>query len=434
MAFQITASADGTQRRFSFVGQRCLALNGVTAEAVMADPDLLYTMILPEHREVFARVENEAAAAMKPFDLEVAMRRADGEVRWHRIASMPRMQADGTVLWDGLQIDVTDRRIMAAELEAQRNRLEMAVETTGLGLWEWDLGASEVTWSPRNRELFGVGPDYPVTLDGYLSFIHPDDLDRVRNAYLAARDAGEDADFAVEHRIITAGGEERWLLVHGRVIADDNGPRRAIGTSLDVTQRRTAEEHQILLMGELAHRSKNGMLVMQAMVSQAARSAETVAEFAEVLNARIQAMATSQDLVTQAGGRPVKLSELLGQVLTPFDLNRFDLDPALETLTVAQETAIGLALLSHEMGTNAVKYGALSNPKGRVTIARERAPDGLAAIHWRELDGPQVLLTNRRGFGSRLIDSVLRDRGGKVEAVFAPDGFSAHVEFRAEAV
>jgi len=185
-------------------------------------------------------------------------------------------------------------------------------------------------------------------------------------------------------------------------------------------------------MGELAHRSKNGMLVMQAMVNQAARSAESVAEFAEVLNARIQAMATSQDLVTQAGGRPVKLSQLLSQVLTPFDLNRFELDPALEALTVTQETAIGLALLSHEMGTNAVKYGALSSAKGRVRIARERAPDGHAAIQWRELDGPEVRPTNRRGFGSRLIDSVLRDRGGKVEAVFAPDGFSAHVEFRAE--
>lgn len=432
MAFQIEASADGATRRFTFVGQRCLALNGVTAEAAMADPRLLYGMIEPDYREAFAAAEARALAAREPFDMEIAMRRPDGEVRWHRIASIPQPQADGRMLWDGLQIDITERRQMEAQLEEQRNRLEMAVETTGLGLWEWDLRTGAVGWSARNREMFGVADDDPVDIERYLALVHPEDLPRVREAYLAARDSlGGGGDFSVEHRVVTPAGETRWLLAHGRVISDDQGPKLVIGTSLDVTQRRTAEERRTLLMGELAHRARNGMLVMQAMVQQAARSAATVEEFAEVLSARLQAMATSQDLVTQAGGRPVRLSDLLAQVLTPFDLDRFDLDPALGALTVNQETAIGLALLSHEMGTNAVKHGALSSPQGRVRIARRRAPDGHAAIEWREMGGPQVLPTERRGFGSRLIDAALRDRGGKVEARFAPGGFEAHVEFRA---
>src|SRR5215218_1638447 len=121
MAFQIETSPDGG-RRFTFVGPRCLAVNGVAAEAVMADPSILYNLILPEHREAFAVAEAQAVALMQPFDVEVAMQRPDGIVRWQRIASMPRPQPDVRVLWDGLQIDVTDRRRMASELEEQRRR------------------------------------------------------------------------------------------------------------------------------------------------------------------------------------------------------------------------------------------------------------------------------------------------------------------------
>jgi PAS domain S-box-containing protein len=431
MAFEIVVAANGVDQRLSFVGQRCLALTGVTAEAAMADPTLLHATVLPEHRAALEAAEAEAFATRRPFDIEIPMRGADGEVRWRRIAAMPRPQPDGSTVWDGLQIDVTDRRRMAAELEEQRSRLEMAVETTGLGLWEWDLRTNAVTWSARNKELFGLSRDAEVTLERYLGFIHPDDLSRVRVAYVAAREAPGGGDFSVEHRIVTARGDVSWILVHGRVLADESGPKLVLGTSLDVTQRRSAEERRALLMGELAHRSKNGMLVMLAMVHQAARSAGSVREFEEVLSARLHAMATSQDLVTQAGGRAVRLSDLLGQVLAAFDLGRFKLDPALEQLTVNQETAIGLALLSHELGTNAVKYGALSSPRGLVRIARKEATVGRAAIEWRESGGPEVRSTGRRGFGTRLIEAALRDRGGKVEASFAPEGFSAHVEFRA---
>jgi PAS domain S-box-containing protein len=431
MAYQIVVPADGGERRFSFVGQRCLALNGVSAEAVMADPALLYEMILPEHRQAFAAAEAKAMAEQEPFDLEIAMRRADGEVRWHRIASLPSRLPDGSTLWDGLQIDITERREMAAELDEQRRRLQMAVETTGLGLWEWDLRADTVVWSERQKAMFGLPADAEVTIERYLGLVHPDDVDKVGLAYMAARDQSGEADFAVEHRVVTPTGEPRWILAHGRVTHDEGGPRLVLGTSLDVTQRRTAEERRKLLMGELAHRAKNGMQVMMAMVHQAARSSATVADFEQVLTARMHAMATSQDLVTAAGGGAVQLSQLLSQVLEAFDLGRFDIDPAVDELTVTSETAIGLALLSHELGTNAVKYGALSIASGRVAIARREAADGVAVIEWRESGGPVVRPSNRRGFGTRLLEAALRDRGGKVEPSFAPEGFSAVVEFRA---
>ncbi|MGH6910889.1 MAG: PAS domain-containing protein, partial [Phenylobacterium sp.] len=235
MAFQIETSPEGG-RRFTFVGPRCFAVNGVEPEAVMANAAALYNLILPEHREAFAAAEAQSIALMQPFDVEVAMQRPDGMVRWQRIASMPRPQPDGRVLWDGLQIDVTDRRKMASELEEQRRRVEVAVEATDLGFWEVDLRTDALTWSDRNRRLFGLAPESPVTLQIYMDLVAEEDRELVRESFRRARD--EDGDFFAEYRIVTRADDIRWVLSRGRVIRDEQGPRLLVGTSLDVTERR----------------------------------------------------------------------------------------------------------------------------------------------------------------------------------------------------
>jgi PAS domain S-box-containing protein len=428
MAFQIEAKADGA-RRFTFVGQRCLAVNGVPAEAAMAKASTLYDMILPEHRAAFDAAEAAAMAAMQPFDIEVAMRRADGEVRWHRIASMPRRQPDGAVLWDGLQIDVTDRRRMAAALSEQRRRLEVAVEATGLGFWEWDVAARTVTWSDRNKALYGLPLDAELTVERYLALVDPEDVDSVRNAFLGARDKPQGGDYSLEHRIVTPAGDLRWILVNARVANDAPGKARlVVGTSLDITARKAAEERLKLQMGELAHRAKNGIAILMAIVSQTARGQETVEGFLELIMARLQAMSSSQDLVTASGGQPIALSDVVARALEPFGRTRVDVDPAIAEVTLRGEMAIGMGLLLHEMATNAIKYGALSNGRGRVTIAPEAAPEGHAGFAWRESGGPEIVAPNAPGFGTRLLQMVLRPQGGAVQFSFQPDGFQAHVE------
>lgn len=429
MAFQAETRPDGA-RRFTFVGQGCLAVNGVPAEAALADPNLLYDMILPEHREVFHATQARALADLTPFDVEVAMRLPDGEVRWRRIASLPRPQPDGSVLWDGLQIDITERREMAAQLEEQRWRLEMAAEATGLGFWEWDVRAGTVNWSVRNRELFGLKPEDEVTVASYLELVHPEDRDGVRSAFRDAREKPDGGDYSLEHRIVTPAGQTRWILTNGRVITDDGGSAQlVVGTSLDVTDRKAREDRRSLLMGELAHRAKNGISVMLGIVAQTARGQDTVEGFRDLLMSRLQAMANSQDLVTAAGGRPVPLADVIGKATAPFGPARFDLDPALEELTLRGDMAAGMGLLLHEMATNAVKYGALSKVGGRVVIAKEGAPDGRAAFRWREMGGPAVSPGGRQGFGTRLLQQVLRPQGGAVTFEFEARGFHACVEF-----
>jgi PAS domain S-box-containing protein len=429
MAFVIETRADGS-RRFVFAGPRCLALNGVTGAAVMADASALFSMILPEHREAFLAAEAEAVAEMQPLDVEVAMRRPDGVVRWHRFAALPRPQPDGAVLWDGLQIDVTDRREMALELSEQHRRLEMAAEATGLGFWEWDVEAEAVTWSARNRELFGLGPDDEVSLTRYLELVHPEDLEAVQAAFAAARDQPSGGDYSLEHRVVTPAGETRWILTNGRVTT--NGPGQArlvVGTSLDISARKAAEERRTLLMGELAHRAKNGIAVVMAIVTQTARGQQSVAGFQDILMARLQAMADAQDLVTATGGRPVALTDIFEKALAPFGASRFDVDPQLAELTLRGDMAIGMGLLLYEMATNAVKHGSLSNRAGRVAIMAEPAPEGRAAFRWQEAGGPDVATPSQPGFGTRLLNQALRQQGGEVKFDFHAQGFNARVEF-----
>ena len=300
MVFQVAVSADGSGRRFTYVSPSCLMLNGVSAKAAMADARVLYDMMLPEQVAGFREAEDAAAAAGMPFECEVAMRRPDGEVRWHRIASSPRVLPDGSMLWDGLQVDVTERR--------------------------------------------------------------------------------------------------------------------------------TAEERRSLVMGELAHRAKNGIAVIMSIVGQTARGAETVEAFEALLMARLQAMAASQDLVTATGGRPVQLSEVISTALAPFGMARFTVDPALAGVRIQGQAPVGLGLLLHEMATNAQKYGALSNGRGSVVLDRAEAVDGRVAFSWREAGGPAVAISERKGFGTRLLHQALRNQGGLVTFAFEPAGFRARVE------
>jgi two-component sensor histidine kinase len=174
------------------------------------------------------------------------------------------------------------------------------------------------------------------------------------------------------------------------------------------------------VVGELAHRNRNALFVIMAIVSQSARGVQSAAEAERVINARLEALLRGQEVVLSGDGGVARLRPLLEKALEPFELDRFAIaagpDVALET-----DVAIGLGLLFHELATNALKYGALSVPEGGIRIDW-RLEDGHARFTWREAGGPAVSPPARDGFGSRLVATALVPQGGRAERRFEADG------------
>ena len=328
-----------------------------------------------------------------------------------------------------LPIDIAGRRAAEQELAEQRRRLDMAVEATGLGFFDYDIREDRSVWSPRTRELYGLSPDVELTLDKWFEdHIHPDDRAGMEAAYEAALRT-EDGVFSLEHRAVTPEGTVRWLLAHCRVLRDEAGPTSILGTVLDITERREAEERLKLITRELAHRAKNGLSMMLAIVAQSARSAESVAELETMVSGRIRAMSRAQDLIT-GEARPVPLAGLVAAAIEAFDGRRIVVDPDLGEARLSGTLAFSLTLLLHEMGTNATKYGALSNSTGRVRISRQESTPDRVVLVWRERGGPAVSPPTHQGFGMKLMQMALKPKG-ETTTLFAPKGFEARLAFPA---
>jgi PAS domain S-box-containing protein len=156
MVYQLVMQPDGTDRRFVYVSGSCERLTGVAAEAALADPAALYATIMPEDRVSLAAAEQVAIRDRVPFDQEVPFVSSNGKVRWRRIISAPREMPDGSLVWDGLLIDVTDRRQAVEALREEAHSLEVLNRTGALLAAELDLERIVQAVTDAATELSGA--------------------------------------------------------------------------------------------------------------------------------------------------------------------------------------------------------------------------------------------------------------------------------------
>lgn len=204
----------------------------------------------------------------------------------------------------------------------------------------------------------------------------------------------------------TAKGNPRyWDVQVGPIIGPDGKPEAILSVSRDITQIKEAEDRQRLLSLELKHRMKNTVAMIQAIANQTIRGGPEVDAVKEAFVARLNTMASAQDLLTQTAWARASLKFLVEESLKGHsDLSRFRIEgPKVE---LSSKTALAMALALHELATNATKYGALSRDNGRIDVTWS-VIDGVFEFEWRESGGPAVMPPTRRGFGSRMIERAL---------------------------
>jgi two-component sensor histidine kinase/PAS domain-containing protein len=186
-------------------------------------------------------------------------------------------------------------------------------------------------------------------------------------------------------------------------------------------ERSHAERRQQLLLGELNHRVKNTLAIVQSLTHQSFHSAVSTADAMRRFEGRLEALAAAHNLLTSTSWESAPIADVVHAALAAFcPPDRCTVEGP--RLAVPPQTAVTLALALHELATNAAKYGALSTPEGRIAVRWTVASDQLE-LTWTERGGPPVTPPEQRGFGTRMIERTLASEfGGKVDIDFAPAG------------
>jgi len=424
-----------------YADARYAELHNVAPEYAEAGlPVQSYTpAVHPEDRERVRDIALSVAATGGDFSGEYRLVQADGSIRWVYTRGRAYLGEDGQPARNtGVVVDITERR-EAMDLQLrQEETLRLAIDAADVGTWDLDLDTGALTWSDRCYQMFGLKPGEPVDTETAYALIHPADAARVRDATERAMDPAIRADYAVEYRAIGRDDHlERWLGVKGKVFFGDDGkPHRFVGAVVNVTDRKRAELHLRLLVNELNHRVKNSLATIQAIAAQSFNGQRSLDQAQEAFSNRIVALAEAHDLLTRENWEGAELHDVTTRVAALHGgPGRFELSGP--SIRLSPKTALSLSMALHELATNAMKYGALSTPEGRVRVAWDLAPEPGAArldLSWSEHGGPPVIPPTERGFGSRLIERGLAaELSGSAAINFHPDGVVCRIRALLEA-
>ena len=311
-------------------------------------------------------------------------------------------------------------------LEWAEWQFRLANEAAGIALWSWNVDTDFFTMDDFAYRLWGLPNTGSITFERLSACIHPEDLDKVRASFAATHDIS--GPYETDFRILR-GDETRWISARGRGDGEGMVGRVMFGIFIDVSVRKMAEEAREMITGEMNHRIKNLFAIMSSLTAFSARSTSSKDEMARDLSRRLQALSLAHDLVRTSfheGRDASPLSDLLTALLGPYagetpDTARIRITAP--DILVGESAITALALIVHELATNAVKYGALSNLSGLVEVTcTANAKD--VTILWKETGGPPILGPKLRdGFGSQLVSrSISGQLGGSIHVAWPREG------------
>jgi PAS domain S-box-containing protein len=315
-----------------------------------------------------------------------------------------------------------------AELEASNARLlqseqrrSLALVAGNMGSWDWDKVNGDCLWDEGQYRIFGVDPkSFAVTAENIKALIHPDDWPLLQQG--VERVLIQKESVQSEFRVRRPNGEIRWCLGTAAPSLDDAKEIiRVSGVTVDITDRKEAEERQALLSREVDHRAKNALALVQSIVRLT--RAGSIQAYVAAVEGRITALSRAHTVLSQSRWQGADLAGLVEEELAPY--RTADSETVVTEgppISLQPASAQTLALALHELATNAAKYGALSSMAGRVKMSWELKPGSLV-LHWDEVGGPPTQKPAKTGFGTRIIVASIEGQlGGQAAFTWHPSG------------
>lgn len=336
---------------------------------------------------------------------------------------------------EGQQLAVLTYQDVTADHEARRalkeaaERVQLALNAGAiLGTWVWNLPENVITADELFAHSFRLDPQRCRTgfrLEEVHGAVHPADRAGVEAAIAEALARG--GAYRHRYRVLHQDGAYRWVEASGWVEMERGAPRRFPGVLLDISAWKQAEEARNLLMREVDHRARNALVMVQSVVRLT--DASDPAHYRREVIGRVDAMARAQGSLSRSNWQGGVLEDVIREELsccaTP---QRFTLTGP--TITLPAEQVQPVNIIIHELATNAMKFGALSAPAGKVEVSWEASRQGEIVFTWREVGGPAVKQPERRGFGSRLIERLSAQLGGPMELDWQVSGLVARLRWR----
>ena len=317
----------------------------------------------------------------------------------------------------GLEARVAERTAALASSTLQLRQSErmrsLALAAGQMGSWEWNVARGSIVWDQGQCEIFGVDPStFVPTLESIQPLINPEDFELLDRSFRKITKTTN--TFQTEFRVLRPNGDVRWCTGTAAASFDEMGrPIWLSGVTSDITERKRAEERQILLAEEVDHRARNVVAVVQSIMRLT--RADSIDDYIGALDGRIGALSNAHRLLAGSRWEGADLTRLVEEEFAPYRASGNErVKSRGPNVLLPPATAQTIALALHELATNAAKYGALSVDPGYVELTWQTEPGKLELV-WTELGGPQIGPPDRRGYGSRaIVAGIERQLGGLV--------------------
>ena len=403
------------------------------------------------------------------YDTEYRVRNRSGEFRYYSVRGVALCDSAGVLEeWIGTLTDIHDRKMAemqlrdanatlerrvgerTAALQSSEERFRLAVDATGMGVWDTALPHGTLGWDGTLKAMWGFPERSEVEPPAIFGMIHPDDRDRVERVTAESLDPNGTGSLSVEHRIRRPDGEERWVAAWGHTLFGPERHRsvRTIGVMLDVTERRRAEEvtkaslrEKEMLLKEIHHRVKNNLQIVSSLLDlQSGFTADPAAlRMFEESRGRVRSMALiherlyrSRDLTRVDFGDYVR--QLADELYMSYRIasEKLELTVAADDMKLPLDLAIPCGLILNELMSNCLKHAFGERGQGRIRVSLCREPGDPAIIVLEVSDDGKGMPSDfdyrdSPSFGMQLVNTLVEQLNGDMRLI---DGVGTTITIR----